>query len=63
MGKIDIENLTKAEKIEYLRANGWYELKSSNNWVNALNIPKNWKGLNLDDAFKKLSETNKRLYK
>ena len=63
MGKINVKNLTKAEKIEYLRANGWYELKSANNWVNAFNIPKNWKGLNLEDAFENFYEKNKRKVK
>jgi hypothetical protein len=55
-----IDEIIKSEKIAYLRLNGWYELKTKNNWVDGTKIPKNWKGLNLDDAFERFYAGNKR---
>ncbi len=57
------EEFTKTEKMEYLRLNAWYELKDKNNWVDGTKVPKNWKGLSLDEAFKKFYENNKRKIK
>lgn len=54
------DELTKSEKIEYLRLNGWYELKTKNNWVNGTKIPKNWKGMTIEDAFEDFYSKNKR---
>ncbi len=55
-----IDEITKPEKIAYLRLNGWYELKTKNNWIDGMKPPKNWKGLNLDDAFERFYTSNKR---
>ncbi len=57
------DEISKTEKIEYLRLNGWYELKDKNNWVDGTKVPKNWKGLNLNDAFERFYNTNKKKIK
>ena len=54
------DEISKAEKIDYLRLNGWYELKNKNNWVNGVKVPKNWKGLTMEEAFEKFYNSNKR---
>lgn len=54
------EEIPKAEKIELLRLNGWYELGSKNNWVDGTKVPKNWKGLPLEEAFDVFYKNNKR---
>lgn len=54
------EEISKMEKIELLRLNGWYELKSKNNWVNGIKVPKNWKGVSLEEAFDVFYKNNKR---
>lgn len=61
--KREISEISKREKIEYLKANGWYELKERNNWVESTKIPKKWKGLPLEEAFIKFYENNKRKIK
>lgn len=48
------KDISKNRKVELLRLNGWYELRERNNWVHNIDVPKNWKGLSVDDAFDKL---------
>jgi len=55
----DIEEFSKNEKIKFLRMFGWYELKSKNNWVEGINVPKNWRGIDYENAFEKLYKKNK----
>ncbi len=58
--KREPNEFSKGEKINYLRRNGWYEVKESNNWIDGKNIPKKWKGVSLDKAFEKFYSENKK---
>lgn len=50
----EISEFTKEDKIKALSSQGWYELKTTNNWVDGTNVPKNWKGVTYDVAFEKI---------
>jgi len=54
------EDFKKEEKSKILRMNGWYELQKTNNWVYGNDVPKKWKGLDLEGAFEKFYEKNKK---